>query len=511
MLFFYIERGKKDQFFQTWYSLVESTPDTKITEVLLMIFFILYPINPLFADPEKRSRLFDSEELRMYLQENSDFVSQYAELLPYFALPYILNPVDHPNFSHLFTKKWFEDIKRKALACVKTIPQSPTMLENLVSASLSSPRNMKFLSADSGVRQSLPIFKPEMTFAPPEEADRLIHMNFASVVYDLNNTANESQLCALLQALRWRLTQTDTETSTLVLDSYIRFNVLSTSKPHDFLLDRLLTSTRRIKEYSISLINAIAHKKQGRDYLLTKENLIKLITKILYDEKNTTNLLRTSLSVLQKLSMKKQGQISMITLDMIKWALRIMKKEMPSVDEELIEFCTAILMNLSVRSIAKSKFEEVDTEILHALAKCLNSKNPSIVKYVHCLAYTLFSYKSFRNTGRKLGFDKLLKNLKSLSDEEASKRIDLILEQIDGQEDNNTSLMSDIDSEDACVVLDDDLNDIIPDPNILKGNELLRAKYEFKPLATETKPSVMDTNSEGGFMSRDKIPRTPYN
>jgi hypothetical protein len=71
--------------------------------------------------------------------------------------------------------------------------------------------------------------------------------------------------------------------------------------------------------------------------------------------------------------------------------------------------------------------------------------------------------------------------------------------------------MSDIDSEDACVVLDDDLNDIIPDPNILKGNELLRAKYEFKPLATETKTNVMGTNSEQGFMSRDKIPRTPYN
>ena len=249
-------------------------------------------------------------------------------------------------------------------------------------------------------------------------------------------------------------------------------------------------------------MNVMAFRKIGRDYLLNKETLVNLVLKTLFIEKNKSSLCQICLSLLQKLSLRKSAQVSMIKHDMIKWIVKVFKREIGGVDEEMIEFCTGIMMNLSVRSAAKEKFEEIEGEILNAVVKCLNLKNGNITKYAHCLLYTLLSYGSFRVSAKKMGLDRLLKNLRSKCEENLIKQIDLILEQMEVTEDSNVSLVSEIDTDETYIIIDEDNDDIINDPSILKGNELLKSKYESK--------SLEEIQNSNGFQSRDKIPRTPY-
>jgi hypothetical protein len=465
-----------------------------------MIFFILYPINPVFGLERTN---FDVEELKSYLQKNSFFISQYPELLAYFALPYIPNPVDHPNFCDLFTTNWVKSLKHRVLECTKAVDETPTTLETIFSQNLIPAKKSLYMSRSSSDRIKPSIFEPEMTFAPKDGEKPRFDLNFASISYDLNNLADETQLCALLQALRWKITQSDPEDSEAFLAYYVKNNILSTIKPHDSLLDHLLTSTKKVKEYSLKLINVIAYRKLGRDYLLNKENLIPLTLRILYTEKNKTTLRQTCLSLIQKLSVRKTAQVSMINNDMIRWILKVIKKDINEVDEEMIEFCTGILMNLSIRSAAKEKLEELESELLHTISKYLNFKNLNITKYIYCLLYTLLSYERFRALAKKLGIDRVLRSIKNTSEDSMKKEIELILEQIEVNEDNNVSLVSEIDTDDTYIVLDADIDDLITDPKVLKGNELLKHKYEYR--------HNYDNPVQNVFLSKDKIPRTPYN
>lgn len=190
----------------------------------------------------------------------------------------------------------------------------------------------------------------------------------------------------------------------------------------------------------------------------------------------------------------------MIQSNFIRYLIKVLRREIQEVDEEMIEFCSGILMNLSVRSTAKEKFEEIQNELIATVIKYLNYQNERVVKYTFCLLYTLMSYKKLREYAKKVGIEKVLKGMKNY---EGQQEIETVLEQLDGSEDNNASLVSDIECEDFCVV-DDDMDDVISDPRVLKGEELLKSKYLAKGSVAE-KP-VQDV-----FVSRDKIPRTPYN
>ena len=44
------------------------------------------------------------QHFKEYLDSNGSDLSKTTEFLPFYALPYIKNPLDHPTFKHLFTK-----------------------------------------------------------------------------------------------------------------------------------------------------------------------------------------------------------------------------------------------------------------------------------------------------------------------------------------------------------------------------------------------------------------------
>lgn len=402
----------------------------------------------------------------------------------------------------MFNETWRFDLQKQVFAHIKPKSSNLTALEHLFQAPapLQSPKSGRILKKISS-SPKISTFFPEMTFSPGlPETSSAVSLNFTQICTDLCTLNSETSICALLQALRWKLTQTSAEISSRYLDSYIKNNLLCTTKPHDILLDRLLESSKKVQEFTVKLLNVISFKKPGRDYILTKDSVIPNLFKIITTEKSKSSLRTYTLSLLQKLSLSKTGQILMISQNFIKWILKVMRKEVTAVDEEMIEFCSGILMNLSVRSTAKAKFLEVQSDIIPCIIKYLNFTNEQVVKYTFCLLYSLMGYKSLREVAKKYGIEKVLKGLRGSYEHN---EIDAILEQVQNENDVDTSLVNDIEAEDI-QMNDDDLDDVISDSRVLKGNDLLKSRYEHKPSHPEKLAKEV-------FGSRDKIPRTPYN
>lgn len=66
----------------------------------------------------------------------------------------------------------------------------------------------------------------------------------------------------------------------------------------------------------------------------------------------------------------------MIQLDMIKWISHVLQNETEQLIDYSIEYATALLMNLSLRSSGKDKCEDPGIELLKVLNELVEHENP---------------------------------------------------------------------------------------------------------------------------------------
>lgn len=374
-------------------------------------------------------------------------------------------------------------------------------------------------------------------------------LNFASIVKDMRSLQDDINICALLQALRWRLTRTPRSIHKENLELFIRFNILCTQKPHDSLLDSLLSSTRRVREYTIRFLNVISSEKSGRVYLLQKENLVNLLINILYSEKQDNLLRQNTLGVLQKLSLKRTAQLEMIKLDILDWLMKILKNEINNIADYTLEYATALLMNLSLRTLGKDKLSKHANDVISMLSKFVAHENNQVRTYINGTLYSILTRKALKDAANKAGMEKKLKALRSKSEENIKRQINFILEQLK-QEENDAPTDDEVEeeieepqesgSEDEEIPEDEDMDDIIENSTILTGEDLLRERYDKNKITSTTSsrkdleeskdpkplsarrvepgkkipnskvvPANVTNDYSKCFGSRDKIPRTP--
>lgn len=108
----------------------------------------------------------------------------------------------------------------------------------------------------------------------------------------------------------------------------------------------------------MSFINALASECLGRTYLLQREDLIESLVNLLQNETEDTTLRQNTLGTLQKFSLRKKPQSVMIELELINWIARVLKAEGERLSDYSIEYATALLMNLSLRTAGKDKCED---------------------------------------------------------------------------------------------------------------------------------------------------------
>lgn len=86
--------------------------------------------------------------------------------------------------------------------------------------------------------------------------------------------------------------------------------------------------------------------------------VINSLISILKQEKSQTQVRRNALESVQKLSLRKKTQIIMIKSDLIKWIIQVLKEEHQTLPDYTYEYTTALLMNLSLRTLGKQKCSE---------------------------------------------------------------------------------------------------------------------------------------------------------
>lgn len=354
----------------------------------------------------------------------------------------------------------------------------------------------------------------------------LPHLNYAIVIRDLNNLQDDLQICSLLQALRWRLSRSQAYLRKEILGAYVKYNILCTAKPHDMLLDKLLGWEGRVKEYTVRFLNVIATECAGRSYLLTKDNLIKILTTVLYQEKDDTTLRQNTLGILQKLSLRRHAQSAMIEIDMIDWLGKVLKHEVSIMSSYSLEYATALLMNLSLRTLGKDKIQNSHIDMLFVLNNLLENDNTQVRTYVNGTLYSVLTRQKLKNRAIQLGMDQKFVNLKESSDEHFKRQIQYILDQLnfDGTDDcisdDNDDEVEDKDEEDQdldeFIAEDEDMDDMIQEP-IPVGEELLIQRYMAKPVKNPSEkpfsrpatPGNLERNLPSELKSRPKIPRSP--
>ena len=125
----------------------------------------------------------------------------------------------------------------------------------------------------------------------------------------------------------------------------------------------------------------------------------------------------------------------MIQLNMIKWISTVLKQEGDQLSDYSIEYATALLMNLSLRSSGKDKCEEPEIELLKVLNNLVEHDNLQVRTYVNGTLYSIFTRAKLREEAKELGMPDVLQYLMNQSDDQFKKQIQYILEQLFNQQD----------------------------------------------------------------------------
>merc|ERR1719375_980075 len=155
-------------------------------------------------------------------------------------------------------------------------------------------------------------------------------------------------------------------------------------------------------------------------------------------------------------------------MGLVEWAVGMLgwshgESMQGSPSEFSLEFGSALLMNLALRTAVKRKCVELDT--LTVALNLMEHWNPQIRTHINGTLYSLLSVPNFRARARHAGLEGVLRYIhshaSSLSDDISKKQIEYLLEQLSPQEPEN--------SETGAESGEDDEDD---DENFLEEEEL---------------------------------------
>ncbi|CAH8530249.1 unnamed protein product [Dicrocoelium dendriticum] len=129
--------GECEQFFESLSQLLPDhvTHDSEFQrlEFELNLYFATYSWNTKNAEEHQKAM----KSFRQYLETKGSQLSQSTDLLPYYALPYVPNPREHPTYQRLFTDSWKSSIQQKLSSLLDTV---------LTGGNIAVPRLVKALT-----------------------------------------------------------------------------------------------------------------------------------------------------------------------------------------------------------------------------------------------------------------------------------------------------------------------------------------------------------------------------
>ncbi|TRZ23074.1 hypothetical protein HGM15179_004113 [Zosterops borbonicus] len=130
------EDGDQKVFFQLWEehilsSVHDSDPVAQNLEFYLHIYFATFLLKQEMGNPDKTELEERISYFKAYLETKGAALSQTTEFLPFYALPFVPNPMVHPSFKELFQDSWTLDLRtrlEKFLSLTLKARQTPRLL-----------------------------------------------------------------------------------------------------------------------------------------------------------------------------------------------------------------------------------------------------------------------------------------------------------------------------------------------------------------------------------------------
>lgn len=493
------ERGEGARFFRDWTALEGTRPVPAVElsrlEFSLRVYFAIHSALQNKGEPSKEAMA----EFRHFLEEKGAELAKEPELIPFFALPYAKNLREHSSFSHLFRDDWALRVREALHSHLTSVsdPEKVSDLERLLereaalrAAQVETPPEppsghwAALLSeaveigrklgegagpGDAELLDRLGQLEAFVDFEAPERGPRdsaeqvessrtgFFPLDFGRLKAQILESRDTQFVAAALQALRWRVSRgggaLGRREAAIQISSA---DVLNT----EFVGRLLERRNRAISENAVALINAVASEGAGRSYLAESTALIRLLISTMKAEPRETFVRTNCLGALQKLSLRKRAQEALVAGDVVKWTLNLLSAERAGLSDYSLEYSAALLLNLSLRSGGKDKFEEVKHSALTLLATLMKHDNPELKSFVNGTLYSLFTRPAIRKLALEMGFERKLKELISKADETLEKRLRYILDLLTSDvPETNLSELNEDEHEDELLDEDEDFDE----------------------------------------------------
>uniref|UniRef100_A0A0L8HIW6 LisH domain-containing protein ARMC9 n=1 Tax=Octopus bimaculoides TaxID=37653 RepID=A0A0L8HIW6_OCTBM len=354
-------------------------------------------------------------------------------------------------------------------------------------------------------------------------------LDFPKVKSDLLS-ANNHRKSLLLQALRWRLTRTNTQQRTINITSYVHSDLLgcaAASGPYKDIIPKILNSEVADLTGAMSrLINTISSVSVGRSYLARNPGLMASLIDNMKAEQCNSLTRGMILGTLQKLSLRRNFQSLMINVDLVEWLISLLE-EYDLVSDYTLEYAVALLMNLCFRTAGKKRCANNPTTALKVLTDLLGLGNDyqEILPYVNGVLYSILAIPSVREAAKDMGIEEIVEGF--IKEGHSARELEYIIKQL-----NSDQTFNDRDSEDEEEDDEEDEEDLEMEPDLdkddevkpgnserLAGEELLSTEYLLRkkpqdhimgrqqPLQRPVTPSQMkNTDISPTKTNNDRVP-----
>uniref|UniRef100_A0A8C0EKW8 LisH domain-containing protein ARMC9 n=1 Tax=Bubo bubo TaxID=30461 RepID=A0A8C0EKW8_BUBBB len=539
------ENGEQKVFFQLWEehispSVQDDEPVAQKLEFYLHIHFATYLLKHSMGKPDKAELEERISHFKAYLETKGAALSQTTEFLPFYALPFVPNPMVHPSFKELFQDSWTLDLRtrlEKFLSLTLKARQAPRLLtlflveseqrtmtylkrfnkmqadyHNLIGVtaelvdSLEATVNGKMITPEYLQSVCVRLFSNQMRqsvahsidFTRPGTASTMLRASLApvkmqdvpllpSLDYEKLKkdliTGNDRLKAFLLQALRWRLTTSyPGEQRDTVLQAYITNDLLDCHSSCQRSVLKLLDSKSEVvRQYMARLINAFASLAEGKRFKLTsmKEGFNVLILAINVFE----SYIWSDFCGLLFFNPRRALQSAMIKDGLIFWLVDVLT-DTDCLSDYTLEYSVALLMNLCLRSAGKKMCARIANHVLRVLSDLLGHENHEIQPYVNGALYSILAIPSIREEARAMGMEEILRCFIKEGNAEMIRQIEFIIKQLNSEEPLNDSIASDDeeeeeDEEDHDIMEADLDKDEVLQPQLgeLSGEKLLTTEY----------------------------------
>uniref|UniRef100_A0AC11DWU3 Armadillo repeat containing 9 n=1 Tax=Ovis aries TaxID=9940 RepID=A0AC11DWU3_SHEEP len=497
-------------------------------EFYLHIHFAIYLLKHSAGRPDKEDLDERISYFKTYLETKGAALSQTTEFLPFYALPFVPNPMVHPSFKELFQDSWTPELKlklEKFLALMFKASNTPKLLTlyhrnafvvhihfkvcNVYNKNMLQQLHQQLVEAE---RRSMTYLKRYNRI----QADyhNLIGVT-AELVDSLEATVSGKMITPeYLQSVCVRLFSNQMRQSLARSVDFTRPGTASTmlraslapvklkdvpllpSLDYEKLKKDLVLGSDRLKAFLLQALRwrlTTSHPGEQRETVLQAYISNDLLDCHSPSQRSVLQLLQSKSEVVRQYTARlinafaslaeRPLQTAMIQDGLIFWLIDILK-EPDCLSDYTLEYSVALLMNLCLRSAGKNMCAKVAGLVLKVLSDLLGHENHEIQPYVNGALYSILSIPSIREEARAMGMEDILRCFIKEGNAEMIRQIEFIIKQLNSEELLDGVLESDDDEDEDdeedhdTMEADLDKDELIqPQLGELSGEKLLTTEY----------------------------------